>query len=147
MLVVVFSCNHCPYVRHIEAELGQVATDYATSAVTFVAICSNDATEYPDDDIPGLSAQAERAAWNFPYLVDTDQFVAREFGAVCTPDFFVYDINGKLGYRGAFDESSPGNGLPVSGANLRAALDLLLATAPVPEPQRPSMGCSIKWRN
>ena len=147
VLVIMWSANHCPYVRHIEAQLGHVAADYADSAVTFVAICSNDVVEYPDDDIPGLKAQAERAGWSFPYLVDTDQFVAKEFGAVCTPDFFVYDINGHLGYRGAFDDSSPGNGRPVTGADLRAALDLLLAAAPVPEPQRPSMGCSIKWRN
>ena len=146
VLVVVFSANHCPYVQHVEAALGQLAADYAEAAVTFVAICSNDVTTHPDDDITGLTEQAQRAGWQFPYLIDTDQFVAKEFGAVCTPDFFVYDINGKLGYRGAFDESSPGNGKPVTGADLRAALDLLLAAAPVPEPQRPSMGCSIKWR-
>lgn len=146
VLVVVFAANHCPYVRHIEEAVGDLATSYAGHPVAWAAICSNDVVAYPDDDLPGLADQAARAGWPFPYLVDRDQTVAREFGAVCTPDFFVYDINGRLGYRGAFDESSPGNGVPASGDLLRGALDLLLATKPVPEPHRPSMGCSIKWK-
>jgi thiol-disulfide isomerase/thioredoxin len=147
VLAVVFSANHCPYVRHIEAALGQLATEYRSSGATFAAICSNDADAYPDDDLPGLAAQAARAHWDFPYLIDRDQTVAKKFGAVCTPDFFVYDVNGELGYRGAFDASSPRNGLAATGDLLRSALDLLLATKPVPEPQRPAMGCSIKWRD
>lgn len=146
VLVVVFSANHCPYVRHVEVELGAVAREYGPNGVAFAAICSNDVVAYPDDDTPGLTAQLERAGWYFPYLVDRDQDVARLIGAVCTPDFFVYDINGELGYRGAFDASTPGNGLPATGDLLRGALDLLVATKPVPEPQRPAMGCSIKWR-
>jgi peroxiredoxin len=147
VLAVAFTCNHCPYVRHIEVQLGQLAADYTDAGVSFATVCSNDVVAYPDDDIPGLAEQAERAGWRFPYLVDRDQTVARRFGAVCTPDFFVYDVNGNLGYRGAFDGSTPGNGQPVTGDDLRAALDLLVATKPVPEPQRPSMGCSIKWRD
>lgn len=146
VLVVVFSANHCPYVQHIEGALGELAAEYQGKGVAFAAICSNDPVQYADDAAPGLQAQAERAHWHFPYLIDVDQNVAREFGAVCTPDFFVYDINGKLGYRGAFDASSPKNGEPLTGDDLRRALDLLLATQPVPEPQRPAMGCSIKWR-
>ena len=142
-LLVVFACNHCPYVRWLEQDLGRLVTD---SGIRAVAITSNDTSEYPEDGPDGMREQSARAGWDFPYLIDTDQSVAKAFGAVCTPDFFVYDINGKLGYRGAFDDSSPGNGKPVTGADLRAALDLLLAAAPVPEPQRPSMGCSIKWR-
>ena len=146
VLVVVFSANHCPYVRHIEAALGQLAAELADEPVTFVAVCSNDVRAYPDDDVAGLAGQAERAGWSFTYLVDEDQQAAKEFGAVCTPDFFVYDVNGKLGYRGAFDASTPGNGVAVTGDELRTAIQLLVATAPVPEPQRPAMGCSIKWR-
>lgn len=146
VLVVVFACNHCPYVKHIEAELGRVAADYAGRA-SFAAICSNDPVSHPDDDVPGLRAQADRAGWGFPYLVDADQTTARQFGAVCTPDLFVYGITGRLAYRGAFDGSTPGNGVPVSGDSLRAALDELIEGRPAPEPQRPSMGCSIKWRD
>lgn len=146
VLVVVFSANHCPYVRHVEDALGALAAEYRGHGAAFVAIGSNDVVAYPDDDLPGLAAQAARASWDFPYLVDREQTVARDFGAVCTPDFFDYDVNGELGYRGAFDASSPGNGLPATGDLLRAAIDLLIATEPVPEPQRPAMGCSIKWR-
>ena len=146
VLVVMFSANHCPYVRHLEHPLGQFAGDFADQPVSFVAICSNDVDAYPDDDVPGLSEQAARANWRFPYLIDREQTAARQFGAVCTPDFFVYDVNGQLGYRGAFDESTPGNGVAVTGDDLRNAIQLLVATKPVPEPQRPAMGCSIKWR-
>ena len=113
----------------------------------FVTICSNDVAAYPDDDVDGLREQAARAGWAFPYLIDRDQVVAKLFGAACTPDFFVYDISGNLGYRGAFDGSTPGNDVAVTGSDLRNAIELLRATKPVPEPQRPSMGCSIKWRD
>ncbi len=146
VLVVLFAANHCPYVRHLEAAVGELAAAFADKGVQFVAICSNDASAYPDDALAGLAEQADRAGWQFPYLIDEDQFVAKQFGAVCTPDFFAYDVNGRLGYRGAFDASTPKNGEAVTGADLRTALELLVATAPVPEPQRPSMGCSIKWR-
>ncbi len=147
VLVVFFSANHCPYVRHLEDAVGALAAEFEAQGVRFVAICSNDAEAYPDDSLAGLAEQADRAGWQFPYLIDEDQFVARQFGAVCTPDFFAYDVNGRLGYRGAFDASTPKNGEAVTGADLRTALQLLVKTAPVPEPQRPSMGCSIKWRD
>lgn len=145
-LVVVFLCNHCPYVNHVEAELGRIAADYAERGVQFLGICSNDVTTHPEDDVPGLRAQAARAHWTFPYLVDTSQDVARAYGAACTPDFFVHDRDRRLTFRGAMDESSPGNDRPSDGAMLRAALDATLAGEPVPEPHVPSMGCGIKWR-
>jgi peroxiredoxin len=143
VLVVVFACNHCPYVRHIEQQLGRVA---AKAPATVVAICSNDAVTYPEDAPEQLAQQAIRAAWGFPYLVDEDQSVARRFGAVCTPDFFVYGPERRLAYRGAFDGSTPKNGEPVTGALLTEAVDLLNAGQGVPEPHRPSMGCGIKWK-
>lgn len=146
VLVVVFAANHCPYVRHIEAALGDMAREFSATAASFVAICSNDTVSHPDDDIAGLKEQKSRAGWDFPYLVDSDQNVARLFGAVCTPDFFVYDIENRLAYRGAFDASSPKNGEPLTGDDLRTAISLVLEDHPVPEPQRPSMGCGIKWR-
>lgn len=143
-IVLAFVCNHCPYVQHIEAELGRFAADYPNVAT--VAICSNDAVTYPDDDVPGLRDQVARANWQFPYLVDADQQVALHVGAVCTPDFFVFDRDGVLAYRGAFDESRPRQPTAVTGSDLRSAIQALLDGAPVPEPHRPSMGCGIKWR-
>ena len=146
-LVVVFSANHCPYVRHVESLLGQMAADFAPAGVAFVAIASNDIDNYPDDDVAGMREQAARAGWRFPYLVDDDQHsAARAFGAVCTPDFFVFGADRSLVYRGAFDASSPKNGQPLNGDLLRSALDAVLRGEPVPEPQRPAMGCGIKWR-
>jgi peroxiredoxin len=142
VLVVVFACNHCPYVRHIENEL---CTFVPTADLSVVAICPNDIARYPDDAPAELAAQAKRAGWRFPYLVDADQRVAQAFGAVCTPDFFVYGHDRKLAYRGAFDASTPGNKEPVTGRELRNAVSLISAGKPVPEPHRPSMGCSIKW--
>ena len=111
------------------------------------AICSNDPAAYSDDDVDGLREQAERAGWTFPYLIDESQDVGREFKAACTPDFFLYDATGRLAYRGAMDDSTPGNGLPVTGALLLDAAEKVLAGETVPEPHRPSMGCSIKWRS
>jgi peroxiredoxin len=144
-LLVSFLCNHCPYVRHIEAELGRLLSRYPSLAV--VGICTNDAEAYPDDRPERLADQARRASWTFPYLLDTDQTVGRAFAAACTPDFFLYDAQRRLAYRGAFDESTPGNDKPVTGALLGAAIAHVLAGEPVPEPHRPSMGCSIKWRS
>jgi peroxiredoxin len=143
-LLVAFLCNHCPYVRHVEAELGKLLAGYPTLAVA--GICTNDADAYPDDAPPGLAEQASRAGWSFPYLLDTDQTVGRAYNAACTPDFFLYDRERRLAYRGAFDESTPGNRKPVTGDLLRAAIEHVLAGEPVPEPHRPSLGCSIKWR-
>jgi len=143
-LLVAFLCNHCPYVRHLEADLGELVAGYPDLAV--VGVCTNDADAYPDDQPERLGEQAARAGWTFPYLIDDDQRVGREYQAACTPDFFLYDADRRLAYRGAFDESTPGNGKPVTGALLRAAIDRVIAGRPVPEPHLPSMGCSIKWR-
>lgn len=145
-LLVAFVCNHCPYVRHVEQRLGELAAGWQQRGVAVVAICSNDAERYPDDGPEHLAGQRERAEWTFPYLVDETQEVARAYGAVCTPDFFLYDADRRLAYRGAMDAATPGNDEPVTGAELAAAIDLVLAGDPVPEPHRPSMGCSIKWR-
>ena len=142
VLVVVFACNHCPYVRHIEDQLGTLAP---SSTLDVVAICSNDVERYPDDSAEHLAEQAARARWAFPYLVDRDQSVAKAFGAVCTPDFFVYGPDRALAYRGAFDPATPGNDEPVTGQELQDAITLVAAGSPVPEPHRPSMGCGIKW--
>ncbi|MEV5839706.1 thioredoxin family protein [Nocardia sp. NPDC052112] len=143
-LLVIFVCNHCPYVRHLESKLGEVL---GTLVIPTLAICTNDADAYPDDGPQHLRAQADRAGWRFPYLIDETQQVGRDFRAACTPDFFLYDAQLELAYRGAFDESTPGNGKPVTGNELRAAVEAVLAGTPVPEPHRPSMGCSIKWRS
>jgi peroxiredoxin len=143
-LLVAFLCNHCPYVRHIEAKLGSVLAGLPDLAV--VGVCSNDVESYPDDSPPKLLEQAQRSAWNFPYLVDESQDIARAFGAVCTPDFFLYDADRRLAYRGAFDESTPGNGKPLTGDLLADAARRVLAGEEAPEPQRASMGCSIKWK-
>lgn len=142
-LLVVFACNHCPYVRWLERLLGEVV---ARTGVRTVAINPNDADEYPDDGADGMRVQIQRAGWRFPYLIDADQDVAQAFGAVCTPDFFLYDSDGLLAYRGAFDTSTPKNGQPLTGELLESAIAEVRAGRTVPEPHRPSMGCSIKWR-
>lgn len=143
--LVAFVCDHCPYVRHVETVFGALAARHRE--VRTVAICANDADAYPDDAPDRLREQSERAGWNFPYLLDTEQTVGRAFGAVCTPDFFLFDASGALAYRGAMDGSTPGNGLPVTGELLETALSRVEAGQAVPEPHRPSMGCSIKWRS
>lgn len=142
--LVMFLSNHCPYVRHIERRLGEVLHEYAD--LPSVAICANDTEAYPADAPERLAEQVERAGWHFPYLLDASQDVARAFRAACTPDLFLYDAAGRLAYRGAFDASTPGNGTPVTGDLLEAAIRHVLAHEPVPEPHRPSMGCAVKWR-
>jgi peroxiredoxin len=144
-LLVAFVCNHCPYVKHVEQTFGQVVAKHPDLAV--VAVCTNDAEAYPDDAPEHLAEQAERAGWDFPYLVDESQEVGRQFQAVCTPDFFLYGADGTLAYRGAMDGSTPGNGVELTGELLDDAIARVLAGDPVPEPHRPSMGCSIKWRD
>lgn len=144
-LLVVFACNHCPYVKHVESALGALLAEFAD--LRAVAIAANDVASYPDDDIPHLREQVARAGWTFGYLVDAEQSAARAFGAVCTPDFFLYDAELRLFYRGAFDSSTPGNGQPLTGDDLRAAVAAVLRGAPAPQPQRPAMGCSIKWKD
>jgi peroxiredoxin len=144
-LAVLFICNHCPYVKAIEDRLGALARDYAPKGVQFVGINSNDTDRYPEDSPELMRKQAERAGFEFPYLVDDTQEVARAYGAVCTPDIFVFDSGFKLRYRGRLDDSwkDPSK---VSREDLRAALDALLAGGAVDADQIPSMGCSIKWK-
>jgi thiol-disulfide isomerase/thioredoxin len=144
-LLVMFLSNHCPYVRHIEKEVGLLVAEYEPD-LDAVAICSNDTENYPDDGRDGLIQQSQRAGFTFPYLLDDTQQVALAYQAACTPDFFLYDAERKLVYRGEFDESRPRNDAPVTGKALRAALERVAAGAPVPEPQIPSMGCGIKWK-
>lgn len=144
-LLVMFLSNHCPYVRHLERQLGSLVAEYADS-VAAVAICSNDIANYPDDGPDGLAEQAYRAGFTFPYLLDETQQVALAYRAACTPDFFLYDGVGQLAYRGEFDDSRPRNDVPVTGQALRAALERVLADKPVGEPQMPSLGCGIKWK-
>ena len=145
-LLVMFICRHCPFVKHIEAELARLGLDYQHRDVALVAISSNDARAYPDDAPASLAEQARLAGFTFPYLHDDTQDVARAYAAACTPDFFLYDGDRRLVYRGQLDASRPGNDVPVTGADLRAALDLVLAGRPVPPEQTPSIGCNIKWR-
>ncbi|MGP4023713.1 thioredoxin family protein [Actinomadura sp. 3N407] len=145
-LLVVFLSNHCPYVRRIEHGIGALTEEYAGKGLATVAVCSNDVTNYPDDGAGHLREQAKRAGFGFPYLVDESQETARAFKAACTPDFFLYDRERKLAYRGEFDGARPGNDVPSDGTSLRAALDLVLAGGGVPEPHAPSLGCGIKWR-
>ena len=146
-LLVMFLCNHCPYVRHVERALGAMVAEYAKRDVAAAGICSNYLGAYPEDGPDGMAEQARRAGFGFPYLLDESQQVAAAYRAMCTPDLFVYGADRRLAYRGAFDDSTPRNGQPVTGALLRGALDLVLEGQPVPEPHRPSMGCSLKWKD
>jgi peroxiredoxin len=143
-LLVAFVCNHCPYVKHVESGFGELVARHPGLQV--VAIMTNDLGGYPQDGPDGMADQATRAGWSFPYLLDESQEVGRAFGAACTPDFFLYDATARLAYRGAMDDSSPGNDRPVTGELLDIAIGLVEAGQPVPEPHRSSMGCSIKWR-
>ncbi len=145
-LLVMFVCTHCPYVKHVEKGLAALANDYAGKPVSIVAISSNDAELYPDDSPAGLKRQAQTVGFPFPYLYDETQEVARAYHAACTPDFFLFDGDLRLAYRGQFDSSRPGNGVPVTGRDLRAALDAVLAGQPVLADQLPSIGCNIKWK-
>jgi len=144
--VIMFICNHCPFVKHVNAEIVRVANDYKVTGFGFVAISSNDVDNYPQD-APGLMAKvAEEEKYPFPYLYDETQEVAKAYDAACTPDFYVFDENQKLFYRGQLDDSRPKNGLPLTGRSLREALDALLNNYDSPKQQKPSMGCNIKWK-
>jgi peroxiredoxin len=145
-LLVIFICAHCPYVKHIEKGLAALGKDYAGQPIGIVAISSNDAVTHPADSPAGLKRQAEILGFVFPYLYDETQSVARAYKAACTPDFFLFDAGFRLVYRGQFDRSRPGNGIPVTGEDLRAAIDLALAGKPIPADQRSSIGCNIKWK-
>jgi peroxiredoxin len=145
-LLVAFLCNHCPFVRHVEAALAAFAAEYARRGLATVAINPNDTLVHPDDDAAHMAEQAERAGFGFPYLVDGSQAVARAYRAACTPDLFLYDRNRALAYRGEFDGSRPRSSVPVTGDTLRKAADLVLAGQPVPEPHPMPVGCGIKWK-
>lgn len=145
-LLVMFICGHCPYVKHIEKSLGTLGADYAAKPLAIVAISSNDPTAYPGDDPEGLKNQAKANGFTFPYLFDESQSVARAYKAACTPDFFLFDANRRLVYRGQYDSSRPANNVPVTGEDLRRAIDAALAGQPALKDQRPSIGCSIKWK-
>ena len=145
-LVVVFMCNHCPYVVHIQEGLADFSRDYADSEVSILGISANDADNYPDDAPDRLAAVARERGYGFPVLYDETQEVAKAYTAVCTPDFFLFGPDRTLVYRGRFDSSRPGSGVPVTGQDLRAAVEAVLEGRPVSEPQYPSMGCSIKWK-
>jgi peroxiredoxin len=145
--VVLFICNHCPFVKLVQDQLAQLARDYQPRGVAFAAISANDAASYPDDGPEAIKALAERLGFTFPYLYDETQEVARAYQAACTPDIFIYDGDLKLAYRGQLDDARPGNGLPVTGRDVRQALDALLAGQPVDPNQRPSIGCNIKWKS
>ena len=145
-LLVMFICAHCPFVKHIEQSLGQLGRDYAGKPLGIVAISSNDVVNHPADSPEGLKQQAEAQGFNFPYLYDETQEVAKAYDAACTPDFFLFDSGFKLVYRGQYDSSRPKTEIPVTGEDLRTAIDLVLAGKPVPEDQHPSIGCNIKWK-
>ncbi|HWB01153.1 MAG TPA: thioredoxin family protein [Pirellulales bacterium] len=145
-LLVMFICNHCPFVKHIAAELARLGNDYQPRGAAIVAIQSNDVAGYPDDAPDKMVAEAKARGYTFPYLYDSTQEVAKAYHAACTPDFFLFDKNRALVYRGQLDSSRPDNGIPVTGADLRAALDALLAGKPVAAEQRASIGCNIKWK-
>ncbi len=145
-LLVMVICNHCPFVKHIRQGLVQFARDYPAKDLAIVAISANDAANYPDDSPAKIAEEAKTFGYPFPYLHDESQAVAKAYHAACTPDFFLFDASRKLVYRGQFDGSRPGNKLPVTGSDLRAAVDALLAGQPVPSAQQPSIGCNIKWK-
>ncbi len=145
-LLVMFICSHCPYVKHIEKGLVALGKDYAGKALGIAAISSNDAENFPEDNPAGLKRQAQKQGFVFPYLYDETQAVAHAYKAACTPDIFLFDSDLRLVYRGQFDSSRPSNGVPVTGEDLRAAMDAVLAGKPVAGDQRPSIGCNIKWK-
>ncbi len=145
-LLVAFICAHCPFVVHIRREFGAFGREYQEKGLGVVAIVSNDLVRHPQDGPEGMERESEEGGYTFPYLIDETQEVAKAYRAACTPDLFLFDGEMKLVYRGQFDESRPGNGLPVTGEELRAAADAVLAGDPVPEDQRSSIGCNIKWK-
>ena len=144
--LVMFICNHCPFVHHVLPEVLMVVNDYRVQGLGVMAISSNDVTQYPQDGPQQMTEFAFRNRLDFPYLYDESQQVARAFDAACTPDFYLFDQNDQLFYRGQLDDSRPGNNIPLSGSDLRQAIDALIYNRVLPAPQKPSMGCSIKWK-
>jgi peroxiredoxin len=145
-LLVVFMCNHCPYVIHVREALAKFGREYQARGFGMVGINANDPVNYPDDSPARMADEVRLAGYTFPYLFDETQAVAKAYRAACTPDFFLFDGARKLVYRGQFDDSRPGNGKPVTGADLRAAVEAVLAGKPVSPAQKPSLGCNIKWK-
>lgn len=144
--LIMFICNHCPFVIHINEELVRLGKDYRNKGIKMVAINSNDVENYPDDSPEKMTLVARKLGYPFPYLYDETQEVAKAYDAACTPDFFLYDSKLKLVYRGQLDDSRPGNEIPVTGKDLRKAMDLLILRKPIDANQRPSLGCNIKWK-
>jgi peroxiredoxin len=144
--LVMFICNHCPYVKLLNPEIVKMANEFQARGVSFVAISSNDAIQYPDDGPDQMKIVAKQLGYPFPYLYDESQEVARAYDAACTPDFFLYDKDLKLTYRGQFDDARPGNNKVVTGADLRSAIQAMVDDKPVDDEQRPSIGCNIKWK-
>lgn len=145
-LLVMFICRHCPFVKHVQGELAQIGKDYANTDIGIVAISTNDAANYPDDAPDKLKEMAQQLGFTFPFCYDESQEVAKAYTAACTPDFFLFDSDHQLVYRGQLDDSRPSNNLPVTGKDLRAALDAVLASQTVNSDQKPSIGCNIKWK-
>jgi len=144
--MVMFICNHCPYVKHVQPELVRLAEDYMPQGIGMVAISSNDIENYPEDGPDLMQVEAKKWNYQFPYLFDDTQIVAKKYDAACTPDFYIFDRYSKLVYRGQLDSSRPGNEKPLNGADIRSALDDLLKGNPVSPDQKPSQGCNIKWK-
>ncbi|MHC4415801.1 MAG: thioredoxin family protein [Planctomycetota bacterium] len=145
-LLVAFLCNHCPFVKHIAAGVAELAREYQVKGVAVVGINANDVERFPDDSPEEMAKEVKKRGYTFPYLFDASQEVAKAYRASCTPDFFLFDSGRRLVYRGQLDDSRPGNNVPVTGEDLRAALDAVLAGRPAPETQKPSIGCNIKWK-
>ncbi len=145
--LIMFICNHCPFVKHVQDEFVKLGQDYLSKGIGIVAISANDVENYPEDSPDKMKVLAQSLGYNFPYLYDETQEVAKKYDATCTPDFFVFDHELKCVYRGQLDDSRPGNNIPVSGSDLRSALDSILAGEQVTTEQKPSVGCNIKWKN
>jgi peroxiredoxin len=145
-LLVVFMCNHCPYVKHLNRPLAALIREYQPRGLAAVGISANDVGTHPDDGPDKMATEARTLGYSFPYLYDADQSVAKAYRAACTPDFFLFDADRKLVYRGQFDDSRPGNDLPVSGDDLRVAIEAVLSGRVIGAEQKPSMGCNIKWK-
>jgi len=146
-LLVMFICRHCPYVKHTQSEIAKIGKDYANKSLGIVAISANDVSSYPEDGPQGMKEQAEELGFTFPYCFDETQEIAKAYTAACTPDFFLFDRQRKLVYRGQMDGSRPGNNVPLTGADLRAAIGMVLKDKPISFEQKPSMGCNIKWKS
>lgn len=144
--LIMFICNHCPFVKHVNAEIARMGKEYQEKGIAFIAISSNDVENYPQDAPHLMKEVAKEEAYTFPYLYDETQEVAKDYNAACTPDFFLFNTDLELVYRGQLDDSRPGNGIPVTGTDLRDAMDNLLAGQPIKEEQKPSIGCNIKWK-